>query len=87
MVEKRCLRAGIKAEMIYTGQTGWLQGYKYGFIFDATLNDFVSAELENAIVRCSRNAGPDLILIEGSRPAQPVRSAGRKLWFPVMSKG
>ena len=35
--------------MIYTGQTGWLQGGEYGFIFDSTLNDFVSGELENAI--------------------------------------
>ncbi|HTJ50377.1 MAG TPA: DUF1611 domain-containing protein, partial [Cyclobacteriaceae bacterium] len=34
--------AGYKAEMIYTGQTGWMQGAKYGFVFDSTLNDFIS---------------------------------------------
>jgi uncharacterized NAD-dependent epimerase/dehydratase family protein len=34
-------KAGYKAEMIYTGQTGWMQGAKYGFIFDSTLNDFI----------------------------------------------
>ncbi|HZX72934.1 MAG TPA: DUF1611 domain-containing protein, partial [Cyclobacteriaceae bacterium] len=34
-------KAGFKAEMIYTGQTGWMQGAKYGFIFDSTLNDFI----------------------------------------------
>ena len=36
--------------MIYTGQTGWLQGGRFGFILDATPNDFVSGELEHAIV-------------------------------------
>src|SRR5205809_6630134 len=45
-------KAGFKAEMIYTGQTGWMQGAKYGFIFDSTLNDFISGEMEHAIVQC-----------------------------------
>ena len=56
---------GLKAVMIYTGQTGWLQGGTYGFIFDSTLNDFVSGELEHAIVKAWKEASPDLILIEG----------------------
>ena len=56
---------GLKAVMIYTGQTGWLQGGKYGFIFDSTLNDFVSGELEHAIVSAWKEAAPDLIFIEG----------------------
>ncbi len=54
-----------KAEMIYTGQTGWLQGGEYGFIFDSTLNDFVSGELENAIVECYLMENPDFIFLEG----------------------
>jgi uncharacterized NAD-dependent epimerase/dehydratase family protein len=58
-------KQGIKAEMIYTGQTGWMQGSKYGFIFDSTINDFVSGELENAILNCWRQEKPDLILLEG----------------------
>ena len=60
-----CQANGIHAEMIYTGQTGWMQGYKHGFIFDSTLNDFVSGELEHAIVNCDKEESPDLILIEG----------------------
>ncbi len=56
---------GIRTELIYTGQTGWMQGLKYGFIFDATVNDFISGEIERAIVECDRNENPDLILIEG----------------------
>ena len=54
----------IKTEIIYTGQTGFLQGFKHGFILDATLNDFVSGELEKAILDCAKNINPDLMLIE-----------------------
>ena len=64
-ITEMCCQNDIKTEMIYTGQTGWLQGYRHGFIFDATLNDFVSGELEHAIVECDRQSSPDLILIEG----------------------
>jgi len=56
---------GYKAEMIYTGQTGWMQGAKYGFIFDSTINDFISGEMEHAIVKCWKEAKPDIIFIEG----------------------
>jgi uncharacterized NAD-dependent epimerase/dehydratase family protein len=45
-------KAGYKAEMIYTGQTGWMQGAKHGFIFDSTLNDFISGEMEHAVWSC-----------------------------------
>ena len=50
MLKQACMKEGMKAEMIYTGQTGWLQGGKYGFIFDSTLNDFVSGELELSLI-------------------------------------
>ena len=60
-----CREEGIKAEMIYTGQTGWMQGYKHGFIFDSTINDFISGEIERVIVECERESQPDLMLIEG----------------------
>ena len=57
--------ANVSAEMIYTGQTGWMQGNRYGFIFDSTYNDFISGELEAAMLRCYREAQPDVILLEG----------------------
>lgn len=60
-----CRKAGYKAEMIFTGQTGWMQGHKYGFIFDATLNDFVSGELSHAILEAYKNEHPDFIFLEG----------------------
>lgn len=65
IVTEACQAHGIRAEMVYTGQTGWLQGYPYGFIFDATPNDFVSGELEHAIVQCDRETNPDVIFLEG----------------------
>jgi uncharacterized NAD-dependent epimerase/dehydratase family protein len=57
--------AGLRAEMIYTGQTGWMQGGKYGFVFDSTYNDFVSGEVEHALVSCFEETHPDVIFIEG----------------------
>ncbi|RFM24213.1 MAG: DUF1611 domain-containing protein [Candidatus Thermochlorobacter aerophilum] len=64
LTEAAC-QQGLKAEMIYTGQTGWMQGGKYGFIFDATINDFVTGELESALVKCFEEARPDIMFIEG----------------------
>ncbi|MBP6144162.1 MAG: DUF1611 domain-containing protein [Sediminibacterium sp.] len=65
MLKQVCIAEGMKAEMIYTGQTGWLQGGQYGFIFDSTLNDFVSGELEHAIVSCWKETKPDILFLEG----------------------
>jgi len=65
MLTQAMRKVNRKAEMIYTGQTGWLQGGKYGFIFDSTVNDFVSGELEHAIVSCWKEQQPDIIFLEG----------------------
>jgi uncharacterized NAD-dependent epimerase/dehydratase family protein len=64
-IMETCNANNIKTEMIYTGQTGWLQGSKYGFIFDSTLNDFIGGEIEHAIVTCAEEVKPDLIVVEG----------------------
>ncbi len=60
-----CKKLGLQAQMIFTGQTGWMQSGKYGFVLDSTFNDFVSGELEHAIVSCYENEKPDVIFIEG----------------------
>lgn len=65
LIQEACSRHNLNAQMIYTGQTGWLQGIPYGFIFDSTLNDFVSGELEHALVSCWRETDADVLLIEG----------------------
>lgn len=65
MLKEACIQQGLNAQMIYTGQTGWLQGGQYGFIFDSTLNDFISGELEHAIVSCWKDTHADVLFIEG----------------------
>lgn len=65
LVVSACRAAGINAQMIYTGQTGWLQGGKYGFVLDSTLNDFVGGELEHAILTCYEETKAEAIFIEG----------------------
>jgi uncharacterized NAD-dependent epimerase/dehydratase family protein len=80
MLLEACRGAGMAAEMVYTGQTGWLQGLKHGLILDATPNDFVSGELENAIVACWEETRPELILIEGqSGLRNPTGPCGAEL--------
>lgn len=87
MIRQASAQAGIKAEMIYTGQTGWLQGGQHGFIFDSTLNDFVSGELEKAIVTCYDETQPDLILLEGqSALRNPSGPCGSEFFISGQAK-
>lgn len=65
LICQACEQQNINAQMIFTGQTGWLQGGEYGFIFDSTLNDFVSGEVEHAIVTCWKETNAEVILVEG----------------------
>ena len=55
-----------------------MQGAKYGFVFDSTLNDFISGEMEHAVVTCYHEAKPDIIFIEGQsslrNPSGPAGS-------------
>jgi uncharacterized NAD-dependent epimerase/dehydratase family protein len=77
--------AGMTAEMVGTGQTGWLQGAKYSMIMDSCINDFVSGEIEHQVYQAWANESPDLIVIEGQgslmNPAYPggfeILAAGR----------
>lgn len=77
--------AGKKAEMIGTGQTAWMQGAKYSMVMDSCINDFVSGEIEHAVVSAYTNENPDVIVIEGQgslmNPAYPggfeILAAGR----------
>lgn len=83
-----CRAHGIQAEMIYTGQTGWMQGYRHGFIFDATLNDFISGEIERVIVECEHVTKPDLMLLEGQASLQnPAGPCGSEFLLSGNIKG
>ena len=62
----RALNAcGIKAVMIGTGQTGLIQGARYGVALDAVPSQFCAGELEATIVEAFENENPDVIIIEG----------------------
>jgi uncharacterized NAD-dependent epimerase/dehydratase family protein len=56
---------GRKADMIFTGQTGWMQGWPHGVVLDAMINDFVSGGIEGAILDSWRDEQPEVIIIEG----------------------
>lgn len=83
-----CRRAGIAAEMIYTGQTGWMQGARHGLILDTLPNDFVSGELEGAVLACVREQNPDLIVIEGqSSLRNPSGPCGAEILLSARARG
>jgi uncharacterized NAD-dependent epimerase/dehydratase family protein len=88
MLVEACRQQGMRAEMIYTGQTGWMQGARYGFVLDSVLNDFVSGEMEHAIVSCDRNESPDLIVIEGqSSLRNPSGPCGAEMLVSGQARG
>ncbi|KON33652.1 MAG: hypothetical protein AC479_03730 [miscellaneous Crenarchaeota group-6 archaeon AD8-1] len=58
-------RRGRSADMIFTGQTGWMQGWLHGVVLDAMINDFVSGGIEGAIIESWKDQKPEFIIIEG----------------------
>ena len=87
-IEDAMNEIGVKTQMIYTGQTGYLQGDGYGFIFDCTVNDFVSGELEHAIHTCYKEVNPELILLEGqSALMNPSGPCGAEYLASANAKG
>jgi uncharacterized NAD-dependent epimerase/dehydratase family protein len=88
MLVESCRASGLRAEMIYTGQTGWMQGARYGFVLDSVVNDFVSGELEHAIVTCDRQESPDVIVIEGqSSLRNPSGPCGAEMLASGQARG
>jgi len=83
-----CRAVGLATELIFTGQTGWMQGAPFGFILDSIPNDFVSGELEHAVVSCAHERRPDVIFIEGqSALRNPSGPCGAELILSAGSHG
>jgi len=56
---------GLKAVLIGTGQTGLMQGARYGTALDAIPCQFCSGEMEATVVEAFEGEHPDVIIIEG----------------------
>ena len=56
---------GLNAILVATGQTGLIQGAKYGVALDAIPEQFISGEMETAVVAAYQGEAPDLLLVEG----------------------
>jgi len=88
MLTEAVKERGLNSNMIYTGQTGWMLGYPYGFIFDSTPNDFVCGEMEHAIVTCWQETKPDVIFLEGqSALRNPSGPCGSEYLMSANAKG
>jgi len=75
VLEDALQKRGVKAVLIGTGQTAWMQGVRYGIILDSLINDFVSGEIEHVVWKAWQETGADIIIIEGQgslmNPAYP----------------
>jgi uncharacterized NAD-dependent epimerase/dehydratase family protein len=88
VLAQACREIGLEPAIVYTGQTGWLQGIPHGFVLDTTPNDFVSGELEHAIVRCDAELSPHVIFLEGqSALLNPSGPCGAELLLSAESRG
>jgi len=56
---------GQKTAFIATGQTGLLQGARYGVAVDVLSSGFQTGEVENEIVKAVNTEHPDLVVVEG----------------------
>lgn len=65
LLEQALIDKGLNAIFVATGQTGLIQGAKYGVAIDAIPAQFMIGEIENEIMKAYENEHPDIIIVEG----------------------
>lgn len=65
LLEDALLERGLNVAFIATGQTGLIQGAKYGVAIDAIPSQFMTGEIENQVMKAYENDNPDVIIVEG----------------------
>jgi len=65
ILTKELNKRRVKTSFVATGQTGLLQGSRFGIPLDAIRGDYVVGELENAIDMAYRTEKPEVIIVEG----------------------
>ncbi len=56
---------GVKTVLVGTGQTGLIQGARFGIALDAIPSQFCSGEMEATMIEAFEAENPDVIIIEG----------------------
>lgn len=65
VLTKALNEVGLKAVMISTGQTGLMQGAKYGAPMDAIPGHFAAGVIEGEILKAWEDERPDIFIVEG----------------------
>jgi len=65
VITKALNEVGLKAIMISTGQTGLMQGAKYGAPMDTIAGHFAAGVIEGEILKAWEDERPDIFIVEG----------------------
>ncbi len=65
ILEAALVAKGLNVAFVATGQTGLIQGAKYGVAIDAIPSQFMTGEIENEVMKAVENDNPDIIIVEG----------------------
>ena len=65
ILTKALVDHGVKAVLVGTGQTSLIQGARHGTALDAVPAQFVTGELEAAVLEAFDADSPDVIIVEG----------------------